>query len=162
MNTVEIRRATEQDVSAAAALAGLLVIQHHEKDAGRFFLPEKVEEGYAQWFRRELKRPAAVLLVAVRDGVVLGYSYGTLEDRNYNLLIDRHGAIHDVLVAPGARRSGVGKLLLAAMLEALESLGAPRVLLYTMVDNLAAQALFRQYGFRPSMLEMVRTAPNDE
>ena len=156
MTTFEIRKATEQDLPSAAALARLLVVQHHEKDASRFFLPEKVEEGYAWWFRRELARPEAVVLVAVQDGAVIGYSYGTLEDRNFNLLIDRHGAIHDVLVSPEARRLGVARGLLSRMIEALEALGAPRILLYTMVDNLPAQALFRSFGFRSTMLEMTR------
>jgi ribosomal protein S18 acetylase RimI-like enzyme len=156
MASLEIRRATEADLPAVAALARELVVQHHQKDPSRFFLPDKVEEGYAWWFRRELARREAVLLVAVNDGALGGYAYGTLEERNFNLLIDRHGAIHDVLVAAGGRRLGTGKRLLATMLEELEALGAPRVLLYTMVDNLAAQALFRRFGFRPTMLEMTR------
>jgi ribosomal protein S18 acetylase RimI-like enzyme len=156
MPSLEIRRATEQDLPAAAALAGQLVLQHHEKDPARFFLPENVEEGYAWWFRRELARKTAVLLVAERERDLVGYAYGTLEERNFNLLIDRHGAIHDVLVAADARRLGTGRALLSRMIEALEALGAPRILLYTMVENFAAQALFRSFGFRPTMLEMTR------
>jgi ribosomal protein S18 acetylase RimI-like enzyme len=156
MPSLDIRRATERDLPAAAALARHLVLQHHEKDPSRFFLPENVEEGYAWWFRRELARQAAVLLVAERDRELVGYAYGTLEERNFNLLIDRHGAIHDILVATEARRLGTGKALLSGVIEALEALGAPRILLYTMVDNLAAQALFRSFGFRPTMLEMTR------
>ena len=156
MPSLDIRRATEQDLPAAAALARQLVLQHHEKDPSRFFLPENVEEGYAWWFRRELARNAAVLLVAERDGELVGYAYGTLEERNFNLLLDGHGAIHDVLVTTEARRLGTGRALLSRLIEALEELGAPRILLYTMVDNFAAQALFRSFGFRPTMLEMTR------
>ena len=42
------------------------------------------------------------------------------------------------------------------MVARLEALGAPRVVLSTMVGNEAAQRLFRQCGFRPTMLEMTR------
>jgi ribosomal protein S18 acetylase RimI-like enzyme len=76
-----------------------------------------------------------------------------------NQLLDQHGAIHDVLVAAKVRRAGVGKRLLRALIETLESAGAPRIVLYTMVDNHGAQALFRSLGFRATMLEMTRNAP---
>jgi ribosomal protein S18 acetylase RimI-like enzyme len=143
-----------------ARLAGELVRLHHATDPARFLLVERVEEGYAYWFSRELARPGAVILVAVRDHggdeEVLGYAYGTLEDRDWNMLLDAHGALHDVFVAEGARRSGVGRALVTAMVAALERAGAPRVVLSTMVTNEAAQRVFRACGFRPTMLEMTR------
>lgn len=129
---------------------------HHATDPARFLLVERVEEGYAYWFSRELARPGAVILVAVRGDEVLGYAYGTLEDRDWNMLLDAHGALHDVFVAEGGRRSGVGRALVTAMVAALERAGAPRVVLSTMVTNEAAQRVFRACGFRPTMLEMTR------
>jgi hypothetical protein len=51
---------------------------HHDADPGRFLLVERVDEGYARWFSRELGRPQAALLVAARDGEVVGYAYGTV------------------------------------------------------------------------------------
>jgi len=154
-----VRRAKESDLAAAAALAGKLARMHHETDPGRFFLPERVVEGYAWWFARVLKEPKAVLLVAEVSGRLAGYAYGALGERDFNLLLDEHGAIHDVFVAEGERRHGVGQALVGAMVEALEGLGAPRVLLSTMPTNLAAQALFARFGFRPTFLEMTRNRP---
>ena len=129
---------------------------HHATDPARFLLVERVEEGYAYWFSRELARPGAVILVAVRGDEVLGYAYGTLEDRDWNMMLDAHGALHDVFVAEGGRRSGVGRALVTAMVAALERACAPRVVLSTMVTNEAAQRVFRACGFRPTMLEMTR------
>lgn len=97
--------------------------------------------------------------MAESNGAIEGYSYGTLEERDWNLLIDAHGAIHDVFVDDSARRHGVGRRLVSGMIEALESLGASRILLSTMVGNLAAQGLFATVGFRPTMLEMTRSKP---
>jgi ribosomal protein S18 acetylase RimI-like enzyme len=143
-----------------ARLAGALVRMHHATDPARFLLVDRVEEGYGYWFSRELARPGAVILVAVRgdrgDEEVVGYAYGTLEDRDWNMLLDAHGALHDVFVAEGGRRSGVGRALVTAMVAALEGAGAPRVVLSTMVSNEAAQRVFRACGFRPTMLEMTR------
>jgi ribosomal protein S18 acetylase RimI-like enzyme len=157
MTAITVRRATSADVPGAAALARELVLQHHGTDKERFFLPDRVEQGYASWFRRELERPNARLLVAVKGDAVVGYAYGTLEGRDYALLLDEHGAVHDVFVAESARREGAGTLLLRELLHELEALGAKRIVLYTMVDNLAAQALFRSLGFRPTLLEMTRS-----
>jgi ribosomal protein S18 acetylase RimI-like enzyme len=153
---VTVRRAVRGDLQQAAALAARLVHQHHEVDPRRFFLPEHVERGYASWFGRELGRREAVVLVAAAGDHIVGYCYGTLEDRNWNLLLDRHGAIHDILVSDTGRRHGTGAALLTAMLAELEALGAPRIVLSTMVGNTGAQRLFERAGFRPTMLEMTR------
>jgi len=161
MSNVVVRPATEQDLSAAAALAGQLARLHHDTDPERFFLPDNVVEGYTWWFKRELARNGAVILVAEASTaggapLIVGYAYGALGERDWNLLLDEHGAVHDIYVADGERRSGVGALLLAAMLAALERLGAPRIVLSTMPTNLAAQRLFARHGFRATFIEMTR------
>jgi len=129
---------------------------HHEVDAARFFLPEDVERGYTHWFGQELKRREAVVMVATRGDEIVGYAYGTLEGRDWNLLLDRHGTIHDIYVADSERRRGTGRCLLDAIVAELEAGGAPRIVLSTMVSNTAAQRLFASAGFRSTMLEMTR------
>ncbi len=151
-----VRPARPADLAKVAALAGQLVRMHHDTDPSRFLLVERVEEGYARWFHREIARDEAVVLVAARDAEILGYAYGTLEGRDWNMLLDTHGALHDVFVASHARRTGAGRALVQAMVAALEKLGAPRIVLSTMVGNEAAQRVFRECGFRPTMLEMTR------
>ena len=153
-----VRRALAADLDRAAQLAGRLARMHHEADRDRFFLPEQVEQGYRWWFTRELQRPAAVVLVALQGSELVGYCYGALEERDWNALLDAHGAIHDIYVDEQARRSGAGSQLLDAMIRELEALGAPRIVLHTMVSNENAQRLFRSRGFRSTMLEMMRSS----
>jgi len=154
---IAIRPAKAADLPHVAELAAELVRMHHAVDPGRFFLTERIEEGYAWWLGRELAREEAVILVATASAHIVGYTYGTREARDWNLLLDDHGAIHDVFVAPEARRTGVGKQLVCAMVRELERLGAVRVVLSTMVSNDHAQRLFAACGFRPTMLEMTRS-----
>lgn len=161
MTDLRVRRATEGDVPAAAELAGRLARQHHDTDPDRFFLPENVVEGYAWWFRRELERSEAVLLVAElgegSDARIVGYAYGALGEREWNLLLDEHGAIHDIYVADDCRRHGVGAALLTALVAELEARGAPRIVLSTMPSNTPAQRLFSRHGFRATFIEMTRS-----
>ncbi|HZU85815.1 MAG TPA: GNAT family N-acetyltransferase [Polyangiaceae bacterium] len=155
---IVIRRAVARDLPRVAELAGELVRMHHEADPSRFFLIDDVERGYAWWLSRELARDGAVVLVACRGDAVVGYAYGTLEDRDWNLLLDDYGAVRDVFVSEGERRTGVGRGLVEAVVAALEALGAPRIVLSTMIANEPAQRLFRRCGFRATMLEMTRDA----
>lgn len=158
MTDIIVRRAVAADLERAGQLGGGLARFHHDRDPDRFFLPERVDEGYAWWFGKELKRPNAVVLVALHGDELVGYAYGAAEDRDWNLLLDRHGVVHDIFVAEHARRLGAGAKLLDAMVRELEALGAPRIVLYTMVSNENAQRLFRSRGFRSTMLEMMRSS----
>ena len=83
----------------------------------------------------------------------VGYSYGALEPRDWNALLDDYGVVHDLFVSAEGRRSGIGRALLDRMVSELESRGAERIVLFTMVSNEPAQALFASRGFRPTMLE---------
>jgi ribosomal protein S18 acetylase RimI-like enzyme len=157
-STYAVRSATARDLPAVSRLAAELVRYHHALDARRFLLVEPLEQGYQRFLSAEIKNPNVVLLVAEesRGKSVVGYAYGRLEPRDWNMLLDSYGALHDILVAKSARRSGVGELLVRETCARLEALGAPRVLLSTAVQNEAAQALFERVGFRRTMIEMTR------
>jgi ribosomal protein S18 acetylase RimI-like enzyme len=152
--TLRIERATPSDLPEVSQLAGKLLRQHHAFDAKRFLLTDNPEAGYAWWFEKELSNPQALISCAKLDGRIVGYAYARLEDRDWNALLDEHGALHDIFVDEGARGRGIGKQLLLAALSELRALGAPRVVLYTATQNVLAHKLFAAVGFRQTMLEM--------
>ena len=156
-----VRPAAPADIPGVARLAAQLVRYHHELDPRRYMLVDGVEEGYARFLGGELSNEQAVVLCAARGRDVVGYAYGTLEPRDWNALLDRHGALHDVLVDPVARRAGVGEELVLQVCRRLEALGAPRVVLHTAVQNGVARSLFAKLGFRPTMIEMTREAAGE-
>jgi ribosomal protein S18 acetylase RimI-like enzyme len=153
-----VRPLARPDLAAVARLAAELVRWHHRVDPQRFMLVEPLEEGYSRFFGSELADPRAVLLCATREpaGDVVGYAYGRLEPRDWNMLLDAHGALHDVLVDESARGDGLGERLVREACRRLEALGAARVLLHTAVQNDGAQSLFTKVGFRKTMIEMTR------
>jgi ribosomal protein S18 acetylase RimI-like enzyme len=153
-----VRSMTRDDLPAVGKLAAALVRFHHATDPQRFLLVDHVEVGYARYFGRELNDEAVVLLSAIDTATdaVVGYAYGRLEARDWNMLLDAHGALHDVLVTDEARGHGVGESLVREVCRRLDAKGAPRIVLNTMESNTQAQALFAKLGFRKTMLEMTR------
>jgi ribosomal protein S18 acetylase RimI-like enzyme len=152
-----IRPATHADLTAIGRLGALLVREHHDFDSKRFIAATpQTEHRYGSFLGTQLEQPNAVILVAERDGEVLGYSYADVEEYDYMSLRGPAGVLQDIVVDPAHRGRGVGRMLLDATLEALEARGAPRVVLSTAERNLAAQRLFARAGFRPTMIEMTR------
>lgn len=149
-----IRHATENDLPAMSRLAASLVRLHHAFDADRFLLPERIEEGYRWWFSKELQNPGAVLLVAEEGSEIAGYAYGRMEERDWNMLLDACGALHDLFVDERYRGSGIGRQLVLRAIDELKGRGAPRVVLHAATSNTNAQQLFKSVGFRPTMVEM--------
>lgn len=154
-----VRRATRKDAHALGRLGALLLRAHYEFDPLRFMSPgDDPEAGYAWFLGTQLRQDDVVVFVAERqaDGEVVGYVYAGLEPLSWKELRDAAGFIHDVVVHPDARRSGVAAMLLEAAVDWLREHGAPRVMLWTAEQNADAQRLFARLGFRRTMVEMTR------
>lgn len=159
---VEIRPAAPPDLPTIGRLGALLVRTHHDFDPRRFIAATpQTEHRYASFLGTQLDEPNIVILVAVRDSEVLGYTYAGVEGPDYMSLRGPAGVLYDIVVDPAHRGHGVGRTLLDATLEVLEARGAPRVVLSTAERNEAAQRLFTRAGFRRTMLEMTRELSGD-
>jgi len=152
-----IRPATLKDVGAIGRLGALLVREHHDFDPQRFIAATaQTEKRYGSFLGTQLEEPNIVILVAERDGKVIGYTYSGVEGIDYMSLRGPAGVIYDIVVDPDYRQQGVGRVLIDATLEALKGKGSPRVVLSTAERNAAAQRLFDRAGFRRTMIEMTR------
>ncbi|HYR09136.1 MAG TPA: GNAT family N-acetyltransferase [Longimicrobium sp.] len=157
-----IRPATPADLPVLGRLGALLVRIHHDFDPLRFIAagPE-TEQLYAAYLGTQLAKPDIVVLVAERDGEVLGYTYAGVEGNDYMALRGPAGVLYDIVVDPVHRARGVGRMLLDATLAALASRGSPRCVLSTAERNESAQRLFARAGFRRTMIEMTRELDGD-
>jgi ribosomal protein S18 acetylase RimI-like enzyme len=155
--TVVVRGAAPADIPAIGRLGALLVRTHHDFDQKRF-LPAtpRTESAYGSFLGTQLDEPNIIILVAERDGKVIGYTYAGVEGNDYMALRGPAGVVYDIIVDPAHRKHGVGRMLLDATIEALKSRGAPRVVLSTAEQNHSAQRLFDRAGFRRTMIEMTR------
>ena len=156
-SAVVIRPATPSDLPAVGKLAALLVRTHHEYDPHRFFpATPQTERGYSSFLGTQLEDPDVIVLVAVQDGQVIGYTYAGVEGYDWMSLRGPAGVLHDIVVDSAHRGQGVGRMLLEATLAILEARGVPRVVLSTAERNEWAQRLFTRAGFRRTMVEMTR------
>jgi ribosomal protein S18 acetylase RimI-like enzyme len=152
---VTLRRATRADLEAVGRLGALLMQTHFDFDRLRFLAPAAdASEGYAWFLGTQISRDDASVIVAERDGVVIGYVYAAVEPLSWKELRDEAGFIHDVYVDEAARGAGVARALVDAALAWLRERGMPRVLLWTAAPNAAAQRLFEGVGFRHTMREL--------
>lgn len=159
-SVVTIRPAVRADVPAIGRLGALLVRMHHDFDPQRFIAATpNTDHFYVEFIESQLGEPKVVILVAERNGEVIGYTYAGVEGTDYMALRGPAGAVYDIAVDHAHRAQGVGRLLLDATLSALAELNMPRVVLSTAVRNEPAQRLFASAGFRRTMIEMTRELP---
>jgi ribosomal protein S18 acetylase RimI-like enzyme len=152
---ITVREAREADLDAVSVLAARLVRMHYDWDKQRFLCAgPSIESGYRRFLSSELNKPESVVLVALVEDRVVGYAFGRHEPRNWELLMDESGVLHDVYVDETSRAQGVGTALVRAFVERMRKAGAQRIVLHTAMQNVAGQALFKKLGFRVTMLEM--------
>jgi len=95
-------------------------------------------------FRGLLDRPGSLAFVAIghQDGAVLGFILGQVAADEVEVL--------SIAVTPSARRFGLGRQLLSALLEAAADRGVATLHLEVAADNVAALALYEAEGFAVS------------
>jgi ribosomal protein S18 acetylase RimI-like enzyme len=154
-DSITIRRAAAADLPALCRLSEALVLQHVAYDPGRYQPPTDLSFAYAELFSEHISRPTSVVVVADRNGELVGYVFGEVVPPSLVELAGQAGWIHDLYVSPAARGLGAGGRLLDAAVAGLRSLGCPGgVLLGVAAQNIAAAALFKGRGFRPTLQEM--------
>lgn len=152
---VTVRPAVEADRTLIGQLGALLVAEHHGFDSKRFIAPlADMPRRYGEFLESQSKGPNRFVFVAEQGGAVVGYVFGGVEGADYMVLRGPAGAVYDLVVDPGHRRQGIGRMLMDAALSELSRRGAPRAVLSTAEKNASAQRLFEQEGFRRTMIEM--------
>jgi L-amino acid N-acyltransferase YncA len=136
---MEIRPARDSDAAEIAA------IFNHEIDHSATIWVEKhvTPDDRKKWLAARLADGFPVL-VAVSDGQVLGFgSYGPF--RPYEGF--RRTVEHLIYVAPAARGKGVGRAMLAALIDAARSQGKNVIVGAVDSENETSLSLHRSMGF---------------
>jgi GNAT superfamily N-acetyltransferase len=135
---VTVRQATIIDLELVAPLF----------DAYRQFYRKPADLALAKRFLAErFEHQESIIFVALDEGgTALGFVQ--LFPSFSSGAAARILILNDLYVVPGARRAGVGKLLLRAAANYGKSVGAVRLTLSTEVTNESAQALYEAEGWK--------------
>lgn len=144
--TLQVRPATPDDLSGV-----LGVFLACWRGSYRDVLPEGAidamtdERAEALW-RRVLADPVGTVLVAERDGGIVGitrYAANPGDDGRVD------GAVHSLYVSPRAHGGGIGGALLARATDALRDAGADAATLWVFAANLPSIGFYESKGWHP-------------
>ena len=131
-----IREATPADAAAVAAIYAPLVtdtiISFEEEPPSAAEMAERIAASH-------------VWLVAEDDGEVVGYAYAA---QFHPRAAYRWSTEASIYLAPDARGRGIGKQLVAELLERLKAMGFVNVFGGTSLPNPASERLLESFGFK--------------
>lgn len=94
----------------------------------------------AEYLRRVTENPAAVFLIALVGGVIVGSLLGTFDGWR--------GNIYRLVVSPSHRRQGVGRELVRQVEQVFAEWGVRRITVLIEVDRPWAMELWSAVGYR--------------
>lgn len=139
---MNVREATDDDIDAIRRIAE----RSWEVDYPAILTRETAEEAVAEWYDADSIAEAIAegrteLLVAERDGEVVGFAHATWNASEGAAYILR------LYVHPDHRSRGVGAELLERTRKALSGYGVDRIHAMVLADNDPGNAFYERFGF---------------
>lgn len=150
--TASIRPAVDADVDALAGLRR--AFWQNQLDAGLIDVPQDLGAA-PEAIARLVRRPRAIVMLAVGDGDVLGYAAGTIQVAPH-LVQPKVAIVEEIYVRPDAAAAGLGSRLADAVFDHLLPDGDGRRQVRVLPANAPALAFWRKHGFRPTLLTLER------
>ena len=137
---IVVRPSTESDVPAMVE-----IYSHHIRNGLGTFDPEPLHDEDIKRRRKNMMKRRLPHLVAERGGTIVGYAYAVPFRKRPAY---RHAVKHSIYVHPEHLRSGIGRLLLPALIEACAAEGFRQMIGYVDAENQPSQQLHEAFGFR--------------
>jgi phosphinothricin acetyltransferase len=135
---IAVRPSTEADVPAMVAIY-CHHVQHGVGDAVEPMHPDDLKRRRKNMLKRRLPH-----LVAEADGAVVGYAYAVPFRKRPAY---RHTIKHSIYVHQDHLGAGIGRRLLAALIEACADAGFRQMIGYVDAENTASLRLHEAFGF---------------
>lgn len=156
MGKAIVRAATAADIPDVLPLVQKTYLFHDALDRARFGAIPGGAEKYHGWLSRLVDSDDGVFLVAERDGRLVGFTIGMMQNDARIYRVQHIGFVHDLWVEEDVRRQGIARQLVSKAIARFQALGAEQVRLDTAAPNEVARSLFTSMGFRPSVVEMLK------
>jgi L-amino acid N-acyltransferase YncA len=142
---IVVRPSTEHDVPAMLAI----YTHHVGRGVGDLGIeptaPEPLQDDDIKRRRKNMLRRRLPHLVAERAGEVVGYAYAVPFRKRPAY---RYAVKHSIYVRQDQLHSGIGRMLLPALIEACTSAGFRQMFAYVDAENVPSQNLHETFGFR--------------
>ncbi|MEK6702485.1 MAG: GNAT family N-acetyltransferase [Planctomycetota bacterium] len=154
-----IRPATPADVPAILPMVRAICDLHAANDPQRFAVRPDVLDRYSRWLPERAADPRSVFLVATLPSSPspVGFAVCTIEPEVPIFWVPECGWIHDLYIVPAARRQGLARELVGEITARFTAMGVKQLRLHTATFNDNARHIFAAEGFRPCVVEMLKS-----
>ena len=120
-------------------------------------------EATRSYYLRMLDDPKRPMWIAEVDGAAAGFAGAELIEAPATPFTTARRLlyVHQIAVAPSARRAGVGRALMSAVERASADLGCDEVRLQYRTFNHEARRFYESLGYRDQVVTMARATPYD-
>jgi ribosomal protein S18 acetylase RimI-like enzyme len=155
---MQLRRATLDDAATLARLNRHVLDLHVGAEPAVYVATDAAQ--VEAWARERLGAPDVRAVVAELDGAAVGHVVTQVVRRAGTPFTAPRAflLVEELVVAPAARRRGVGRALMDAAHALAGELGLSRVELDVRPWNEAALAFYRALGYAPAHLRLGRAA----
>jgi ribosomal protein S18 acetylase RimI-like enzyme len=145
---VLIRKATSDDLDVIGRLWQEFMDFHRERDS-HFARSADGHERFKQFISGHITSDNSCVLVAEKEGSVIGYCLSTLA--KYPPVFDKqdYGSILDLVITEPYRRMGIGERMYRTVQSWFSERGVHRIELRVAVTNEVSTAFWRKMGFKP-------------
>lgn len=143
---MKIMRASEKQLGELAELERMYMQCHANFDS-YFAFDENLTTRWISYMKEFLSREDAVVLTAVENGRIIGYSTASIISRAPIYKMKRVGLVGDNFVLPEYRRKGVFSKLLEEVLSWMKGKGVEYVEHPVAAKNKVGRTVWRRRGF---------------
>jgi ribosomal protein S18 acetylase RimI-like enzyme len=143
-----IRKATIKDLESIGIL-WMEFMDFHKKRDPIFTRSANGHEHFKEFIAGHLEKESSLVLVAEKDGALLGYCLAMLS-KNPPVFENRdYGSVYDLAVTGKCRRAWIGEKMYKTAESWFSERGVHRIELRVAVLNETATAFWRKMGFQP-------------
>lgn len=143
---MEIRKPNDQDIEQVTKYGLILLKQHSDLDP--YFTPLKtVDVLYRKYLEGFLDSADKLLLVAEKNGKLMGYAAGEIQTRPPLFEITKNGYINDVFVDEEFRKRGIANMFLKELKTWFKSKDIQYIELSVHAKNEIGKKTWAKFGF---------------
>lgn len=151
---MKIRKAKLKDIEQITNY-GIKLISYHQKLDSYFAVDKGAKDCYRKIFKKSIYSKNSNLLVAEKDGKIIGYALGGMHPRLSIFKIKKIGSVNDMFVEEKFRKNGISKRFMEELGVWFRSKKIKYVEISVHVKNDMGKKTWAKYGFREYMTKQM-------